>query len=136
MVAGAFLRGDGRFLMHRRPPEKQHGGLWEFPGGKVESGEEPVNALIRELGEELGVAISADALRPVTFAQTPASAGQKGLVILLYTLCEWNGEPRAIEPGAEIAWWTPAEMATLARPPLDVALCRSLFVTAPRTLLR
>lgn len=136
VVAAAFLRGDGRYLMHRRPPHKQHGGLWEFPGGKVEYGEEPVNALIRELVEELGVTVGAAALRPKAFAQSKVSPDRTSVVILLYTLSEWLGEPRALEHGATIAWWTPTEISSLPRPPLDVALCRSLFTcthpTSPR----
>ena len=113
--------------MNRRPPAKQHGGLWEFPGGKVEPEEHPANALVRELKEELGVIVRPDAMRPATFAQSPGSSGQVGIVILLYTVSKWYGDPRALEHGAEIAWWTPTEISSLARPPLDIELCRSLF---------
>ena len=126
-MAGALVREDGRFLMNRRPPDKQHGGLWEFPGGKVEPGEYPGNALIRELSEELGVTIGSDAPQPLAFAQTSGSPGRAGIVILLYTVSEWLGEPNALERGAEIAWWAPAEILSLPRPPLDVALCGSVF---------
>lgn len=127
VVAAALARNDGRYLMHRRPPTKQHGGLWEFPGGKVEPGESPGNALIRELNEELGVTIPGGTAYPAAFAQTPGSPEQIGIVILLYTVGEWIGQPRALEPGAEIGWWTRGEILTLARPPLDIELCKSLF---------
>ena len=113
--------------MQRRPPSKEHGGLWEFPGGKVEQGECPAKALIRELTEELGVTVRDGAAKPAAFAQTPDSLAQAGIVILLYSVGEWMGEPRPLDLGAEIAWWTPAEISSLPRPPLDVALCHSLF---------
>ena len=127
MVAAALHRADGRWLMHRRPPHKQHGGLWEFPGGKVETNETPGNALIRELGEELGISCKVDQLRPAAFAQTGSAEGHPASVILLYTLGGWVDEPRALERGAEIDWFLPVEIAALERPPLDVMLTVSLF---------
>jgi 8-oxo-dGTP diphosphatase len=68
VVAAAMIDGLGRVLLQRRPEGKQHGGLWEFPGGKVEAGEGPVQALIREIDEELGVALSAADITPLSFA--------------------------------------------------------------------
>ena len=127
VVAGALARDDGRWLMHRRPAHKQHGGLWEFPGGKVEAGENPANALVRELHEELGIAVTAESLAPAAFAQTPPDHGGVAIVILLYTVTRWVGDPRALEPGAGLAWLLPGELATLNRPPLDVALTNILF---------
>ena len=117
-------------LMHRRPLHKQHGGLWEFPGGKVEAGESPGNALIRELAEELGIGVEARNLHPVAFAEDGPGAPSRGIVILLYTLATWTGDPVAQEAGAQTGWFTAPEIARLARPPLDVALCRLLFGSA------
>ena len=129
MVAGALHRNDGRWLLHLRPPHKQHGGLWEFPGGKVERGETPGNALVRELFEELGIAIDSGEITPLAFAESAPHDGSLGLVVMLYTVARWEGEPEALEPGAELAWCTLAEMAALPKPPLDIALSRRLIAT-------
>jgi len=130
VVAAALQDRAGRWLMHRRPEGKQHGGLWEFPGGKVEAGETPVNALIRELREELGVVAEPGALRPASFASGPCADGARDIVILLYSVASWSGEAQSLEGGA-VGWFTPDRIAALARPPLDVELARSLFEEAP-----
>lgn len=127
VVAAALSDGEGRWLMQRRPENKFHGGLWEFPGGKVEAVETPANALIREIAEELGVIIEPAALEPAGFAADESNAARPPIVILLYRAGEWHGEPRALEPGASVGWFTSAEIAGLARPPLDVVLARQLF---------
>ena len=126
VVAGALRRGDGRWLMHRRPLEKHHGGLWEFPGGKVEGAEFPEKTLIRELHEELGIAVLTRNCTPATFAEEQGRDGARGIVILLYTVAGWEGEPAALE-GEGIGWFTPEEIAGLPKPPLDIALCERLF---------
>lgn len=126
VVAGALQRADGRWLMHRRPADKHHGGLWEFPGGKVELAEMPQEALARELLEELGIACDATGMTPAGFAETARAGNEPAIVILLYTLRRWQGEPAALEGGA-IGWFTPAEVADLAKPPLDRVLARQLF---------
>ncbi|MCT2558246.1 (deoxy)nucleoside triphosphate pyrophosphohydrolase [Tsuneonella sp. YG55] len=125
VVAGAMQRDDGRFLLQRRPLEKHHGGLWEFPGGKIEVGESPRNALVRELNEELTVTIDPQDLVAQAFAEEMPAGGRPGIVILLYTVIAWQGFPVA-EPGAEIGWFGLAEADRLALPPLDKALVRSL----------
>ena len=116
--------------MHCRPLEKEHGGLWEFPGGKVELAEIPVKALIRELREELGIIVADSDCRPAGFAQEDAcqTFGKTcgPIVILLYTIAAWQGEPRAIE-GGRIGWFTAQEIESLAKPPLDRELARGLF---------
>jgi 8-oxo-dGTP diphosphatase len=106
---------------------KHHGGLWEFPGGKVEPAETPARALLRELTEELGVAIEEGDLRPLAFAEASPESGHRAIVILLYRVTRWAGEPRALEEGAAIGWFLPEEVGRLDRPPLDVALCRLIF---------
>ena len=120
-------------LMHRRPLHKHHGGLWEFPGGKVEAGENPGNALVRELAEELGIAVEPQHLHPAAFAETGATAPEGAIVILLYTLTAWSGDPAAQEAGADAEWFTAEEIGLLSRPPLDVALCQLVFGGADST---
>ena len=126
VVAAALFRSDGRVLMHRRPPGKQHGGLWEFPGGKVEKGETPLFALVREIEEELGIVLDPVALEPAGFAQNEAGEGGPAIVILLYSTRAWQGDPAARE-GGECGWFTFQEAAALAKPPLDVALLAGLL---------
>lgn len=126
VVAGALHRRDGRWLMHRRPEGKHHAGLWEFPGGKVEADEMPAHSLVRELAEELGIECRAEDLVPCGFAESGGSEGGQPLVILLYTLGAWQGDPRALEGGA-VGWFTPAEALALPKPPLDIALAARLF---------
>ncbi|EDL50030.1 (deoxy)nucleoside triphosphate pyrophosphohydrolase [Erythrobacter sp. SD-21] len=126
VIALALHDGKGRWLMHRRPDHKQHGGLWEFPGGKVEPGETPAIALIREIEEELAIAIPRAALVPAGFAEEEESARECPIVILLYTCGQWKGEAEALE-GGEIGWFAPDEVAALAKPPLDRVLSSILF---------
>lgn len=121
VVAVALCDPQGRVLMHRRPAGKPHSGLWEFPGGKVESGETPEEALIREIDEELGIALLSGGLRPVGFAQSAPGEDRLPIVILLYTARHWTGEPAGRE-GGHCAWFTPAEARDLAKPPLDARL--------------
>ncbi len=126
VVAGALQRADGCWLMHRRPEGKHHAGLWEFPGGKVEASEIPVESLVRELAEELGISCRAEDCRPAGFAESPQGEGGRRLVLLLYTIDAWEGEPRALEGGA-IGWFSPAEALALPKPPLDIQLAARLF---------
>ena len=122
VVALALARSDGRVLMYRRPEGKEHAGLWEFPGGKVEPHEIPRVSLAREVAEELDLVIDPAALQPVSFAD---QLDDRAIVILLYTAREWQGEPLALEGGA-IDWFTLEEAAALPKPPLDVQLLERL----------
>jgi 8-oxo-dGTP diphosphatase len=126
VVAGALRRADGRWLMHQRPAGKHHAGLWEFPGGKVEPDEKPQDSLVRELAEELGIRCHSEACEPAGFAEGGAGMGGEALVILLYTVTRWEGEPAALEGGA-VGWFTPDEALALPMPPLDIALAGRLF---------
>jgi len=126
VVAGALMGGDGRWLMHKRPPGKHHAGLWEFPGGKVEPNEMPIESLIRELREELGIRCDPAECAPVGFAETGTARTTNAIVILLYKVRRWDGVPDALE-GGEIGWFTPQEVLALAKPPLDVMLAQQLF---------
>lgn len=122
VVAGAMIDG-GRVLLQQRPPGKAMAGLWEFPGGKVEPGEAPDDALTRELAEELGVSVDPRDVRPITFAAAPL--GERHLLLLLYEVRAWSGEPRALEASA-LAWVSPDAMRALPMPPADVPLVEAL----------
>lgn len=125
VVAAALFDGSGRVLLQRRRKESQHGGLWEFPGGKVEPDESPAAALVRELEEELGIAVAETALVPMGFATTASSAPRQ-VVLLLYRCEIWAGEVRNLDAEA-LAWAARAELASFAMPPLDVDLVRHAF---------
>ncbi len=126
VVAAALCDQEGRFLMQKRPPGKAHGGLWEFPGGKIEAGESPCLALIREIREELGVALDPGDLFPVNFAESAGDSDGPSIVILLYRIERWAGEPASIE-GGEIGWFTRGEAVHLKKPELDHDLLKRLF---------
>ena len=125
VVALALRRPDGHLLMQRRPRGKAHAGLWEFPGGKIESGETPRTALVREIAEELGIAVSEADLAPAGFADDPSTLSDRRIVILLYTCSVWTGEPNALE-GGTIEWVGPEAIAAMECPPLDNVLLGQL----------
>lgn len=129
VVALALFDEAGRVLMQRRPEGRQHGGLWEFPGGKVEAGEGPTTALVREIAEELGLALSQSDLFPIGFASNDGDrTASRPLVLLLFGCRDWRGTAVALEPGSSIAWVATEALGTLAMPPLDVPL--AAIVTA------
>ncbi|MGY2735726.1 (deoxy)nucleoside triphosphate pyrophosphohydrolase [Sphingomonas sp. UYP23] len=123
VVAAALFDRDGRVLVQMRPPGKAMAGLWEFPGGKIEPGETPEAALVRELAEELGILVTEEALSPLTFA----SAGLPGrhLLLLLYVCRQWAGVPQALDATA-LAWHAPTELRGLAMPPADLPFIAAL----------
>ncbi len=130
VVAGVLLDREGRWLMYRRPAGKMYAGLWEFPGGKVEPLEVPVQSLARELAEELGVEVLAEACGAAIFAEGAAVPGRPAIVLLLYTVTAWRGTPRPLE-GGEIGWFAPAAALALAMPPLDRELAQRLVGQRP-----
>ena len=120
---------EGRYLLQRRPIGKEHGGLWEFPGGKVEPGETPRNALARELNEELTITAEAGSAVPLAFAESEPHGSRPGIVILLYEVRAWTGAPVA-EAGSEIGWFALDSIDALPLPPLDSALVASIRASA------
>ncbi len=119
VVAVALIDADGRVLLQQRPPGKAMAGLWEFPGGKVEPGETPEAALVRELEEELGIETHGSCLAPATFASE--AMGEKHLLMLLYVCRKWKGVPEARHATA-LKWLKPAQMYALDMPPADLPL--------------
>ncbi|MFO1172417.1 MAG: (deoxy)nucleoside triphosphate pyrophosphohydrolase [Hyphomicrobiaceae bacterium] len=119
VAACALVDADGRVLLARRPPGKPLAGLWEFPGGKVEKGEKPETALIRELREELGIEVKEPCLAPFTFASHTYEAFH--LLMPLFICRRWQGEVEAKE-GQELAWVRPQRMGDYAMPPADEPL--------------
>ncbi|MBV8687993.1 MAG: (deoxy)nucleoside triphosphate pyrophosphohydrolase [Alphaproteobacteria bacterium] len=123
VVAAALVDREGRVLLQRRAAGRAMAGLWEFPGGKVEAGERPEAALVRELAEELGIAVEAGALVPSLFAS--ADNGGRLMLLLLYLCRSWQGDPAALDADA-LLWARPAEMRALAMPPADAPLVEML----------
>jgi 8-oxo-dGTP diphosphatase len=119
VVAAALIDGDGRLLVQQRPDGKAMAGLWEFPGGKVEVGELPEAALIRELREELGIDVEKACLAPACFASEPL--GTRHMLLLVYICRKWRGIPQAIEAPA-IKWVRPLDLHGLDMPPADKPL--------------
>ena len=123
VVAVALVDREGRVLVQRRPPGKMMAGLWEFPGGKVEPGETPESALIRELAEELGIAVNPGQLAPAAFASEPLAG--RHLLLLLYICRDWEGTPRALH-AEELLWCMPDALYDLEMPPADLPLIARL----------
>lgn len=117
--AVALIDADGRVLLAQRPPGKSMAGLWEFPGGKVESGETPEVALIRELQEELGIDTYASCLAPLTFASH--SYADFHLLMPLFACRKWTGQVQPRE-GQVLKWVRPADMRSYPMPPADIPL--------------
>ena len=123
VVAAALTNQAGEILLQRRPEGRQMAGLWEFPGGKVDSGESPESALVRELEEELGVVVEPGNLHPLAFASEPL--GDRNLLLLLYICRTWQGDPKPLE-SPEIRWLRPEDMSALPMPPADRPLVVAL----------
>ena len=119
VAAVALIDADWRVLLARRPPGKSMAGLWECPGGKVEPGETPEAALIRELHEELGIDTQAACLAPLTFA----SHGYETFHLLmpLFACRRWKGIVTPRE-GQDLTWVRPGDLARFPMPPADVPL--------------
>ncbi|MDX1737358.1 MAG: 8-oxo-dGTP diphosphatase MutT [Alphaproteobacteria bacterium] len=123
VVAVALIDADGRVLIAKRPEGKSMAGLWEFPGGKVDPGETPENALIRELHEELGIDTRTSCLAPLSFASHEYEDFH--LLMPLFVCRMWEGEPHAKE-GQELAWVRPVRLMDYPMPPADIPLIAML----------
>ena len=119
VVAVALIDPDGRILIAQRPEGKQLAGLWEFPGGKVEPGERPEQALIRELKEELGIDVKEACLAPFVF--TSHAYEKFHLLMPLYLCRRWSGTVVAKEHTA-LAWVKPGKLMDYPMPPADEPL--------------
>ncbi len=120
LVSAVLLRDKaGRILLAQRPQGKSMAGLWEFPGGKVEDGETPEVALVRELEEELDISVEEDHLVAFTFASHVYEDFH--LLMPIYLCEQWQGEPASIE-GQELAWVSVDELSDYPMPPADIPL--------------
>ena len=123
VVACALVDGDGRVLVAERPAGKSMVGLWEFPGGKVETGETPEAALIRELKEELSIDVTAACLAPLSFASY--AYDDFHLLMPLYVCRKWDGQIAPLE-GQNTQWLRPRDLFDLPMPPADKPLIAAL----------
>ncbi|WP_047307371.1 (deoxy)nucleoside triphosphate pyrophosphohydrolase [Rhodopseudomonas palustris] len=124
VVAVALIDADNRVLIAQRPKHKQLGGLWEFPGGKLDPGERPEAALIRELDEELGITVKEACLAPLTFASHAYENFH--LLMPLYVCRRWEGLAMPRE-GQELAWVRANKLRDYPMPPADLPLIPPLI---------
>lgn len=117
--AAALINADGLVLLAQRPPGKAMAGLWEFPGGKIESGETPEQALVRELAEELRIKVSESDLVPLTFASHTYETFH--LFMPLFALHKWIGTPHPTE-GQTLTWVAPQDLHRYPAPAADIPL--------------
>ena len=119
VAAVALVRSDGRLLLAQRPKGKAMAGLWEFPGGKVEAGESPQDALARELKEELGVDVAEADMQAFSFASHAYETFH--LLMPVFLVRRWEGEIKALE-GQQLAWVSAAEIRSYPAPEADLPL--------------
>jgi 8-oxo-dGTP diphosphatase len=127
--AVALVDIDGRVLLAQRPEGKSMAGLWEFPGGKIEAGETPEAALIRELHEELGIDTAKSCLAPLSFASHHYAASDDSdafhLLMMLFVCRRWQGQPQAVE-GGMLKWVRPQQLRDYPMPAADIPLISAL----------
>lgn len=124
VVAAFLMDSEGRVLIAKRPEGRSMSGLWEFPGGKVEKGESPEAALMRELAEELGIEVRPGDLMPSIFASFPYENFH--LLMPVFRCRDWRGTPRPLEHAA-LKWVAPEHLADFPMPPADVPLVAHLM---------
>ena len=119
VVAAALYDAEGRILLAQRPAGKPMAGLWEFPGGKVEAGETPERALVRELQEELSIMVDETSLKPITFASH--AYPDFHLLMPLFSTESWEGELSPRE-GQALAWVRSSDLHLYPAPAADIPL--------------
>jgi 8-oxo-dGTP diphosphatase len=124
VAAVALEDADGRILFVQRPEGKPMAGLWEFPGGKIEPGETPEQAVVREIREELGVEVCERCLEPLNFVSHAYEHFH--LVMVLYLCRKWEGIPQGLE-GQSMQWKYVKDVRELPMPPADLPLVRTLL---------
>jgi 8-oxo-dGTP diphosphatase len=127
VVAAVMLADDGRVLLAQRPPGKHLAGLWEFPGGKLEPGETPLQGLARELVEELDIHLEPSSA--TTRLRVPWCYGERALLLDVWTLRQWRGQPRGLE-GQALQWARPDQLDSALLAPADRAILNSLRLPA------
>ncbi len=134
VAAAALVDENGRILLQKRPEGKPMAGLWEFPGGKVETGETPEAALVRELNEELSIDVNEPDLEPVAFASEAVE--DQHLILLLYICRNWSGCIQSAD-FLDLLWLPVDEIHDLPMPPADGPLVHklSISVSNPADLL-
>ena len=123
VMAGVLLDPAGRVLLAQRPPGKHLAGMWEFPGGKLEPGEDRLDGLARELREELGIEI--DPGSAAALVQVPWDRAERPLVLDAWCVRRWHGAPRALE-GQELRWQQPRVIDSAALAPADRLILQAL----------
>ena len=119
VVSIALINNENEILLSKRPEKKHLSGFWEFPGGKVEVGETPEKALIREVKEELNIDINNKCIAPLSFSEFDYNNFQ--LLLLLYICRRWDGEPMSMENN-RLEWVKPNMLRDYKMPPADDAL--------------
>ena len=119
VVSIALINNENEILLSKRPEKKHLSGFWEFPGGKVEDGETPEKALIREVKEELNIDINDKCIAPLSFSEFDYKNFQ--LLLLLYVCRRWDGEPMSMESN-KLEWVKPNMLRDYKMPPADDAL--------------
>ena len=119
VVSLALINDADEILLTKRPKNKHLAGFWEFPGGKVETGEVPENALVREIKEELDININSQCISPLSFSEFDYEEFQ--LLLLLYVCRRWEGQPKSMENN-KIMWVKPNMLRKYRMPPADDAL--------------
>lgn len=119
VVAAAIYNREGEILLAQRPPGKSMAGLWELPGGKVDPGESPEAALVRELEEELTIVVDRNHPKPITFASHAYESFH--LLMPVYSIVDWAGSPEPAE-GQTLDWVAPQALHDYPAPPADIPL--------------